>query len=218
MSKRRIKLVVFDLDGTLVDSIEELLAATNYVRTAYSLPPFTELDVRTMLGNGGKRLIEQALPEAGKDELKRAMTMYLEFSETHLLESTRIFPSVMETLAVLEKAGVRMAIISNKHSKLSRKLLAGLGMDTYFSAILGPDSLPRFKPSPDPVFKLLEEFSTTADECLLVGDSISDISTGKCAGVLTVGCLYGYGNTCELSDADYHIESITELLKLPLFV
>jgi phosphoglycolate phosphatase len=214
----RTKLIIFDLDGTLVDSIGELVAATNHVRDVFSLARFTESEVRSMLGDGGKRLIERALPKAGPEDLKRAQTLYLDYSRAHLLESTRMYPGVLDTLSALEEVGVRMAILSNKHSKLSCSLLSSLRIDTYFSAILGPDSLPYTKPSPEPVLKLLRDFSTSTDESVIVGDSINDIAAGKAAGVVTVGCHYGYSDGCELSDADYHIESITELLKLPLFV
>lgn len=214
---RRIKLVIFDLDGTLVDSLTELAAATNHVRSIFGLPAFSEREVRRMLGNGGQRLLEKALPKAGPEDLKRAQTIYLDYGRDHLLKSTRIYPGVVDVLAALKDVGVRMAILSNKHSELSCALLSRLGINAYFSVILGPDSLLLCKPSPEPVLKLLGDFSTNADECVLVGDSISDIAAGKGAGVVTVGCHYGYSDASELSDADYHISSIAEFLELPLF-
>jgi phosphoglycolate phosphatase len=212
-----IKLVIFDLDGTLVDSIAELVAATNHVRSVFGLPQFTECEVRKMLGNGGQRLVEKALPEAGPAELKRADAEYLLYSEVHLLTSTRTYPGVVDTLAELKRNGVPMAIISSKHSMLSRKLLRRLGIDAYFLAILGSDSLPFRKPSPELILKLLGDLRMDACEGVIVGDSMSDILAGKRAGVVTVGCSYGYGNASELTHADYRISSMPELLRLPLF-
>jgi phosphoglycolate phosphatase len=213
----RIKLVIFDLDGTLVDSLTELAAATNHVRTFFGLPAFTESEVRGMLGNGGERLVKKALPNAGTEALKQAQTIYLDYSRTHLLQSTRIYPGVVDVLKALHQLGIGMAVLSNKHSKLSRELLRCLGIDSYISAILGPDTYTICKPSPEPVLKLLDEFAATADECVLVGDSINDIAAGKSAGVVTVGCLYGYCEASELTAADHLIASINELLELSLF-
>ena len=110
-----------------------------------------------------------------------------------------------------------MAIVSNKHSMLSRKLLGRLGIDAYFSAIIGPDSSPFRKPSPEPILKLLGDLHLDACEGVVAGDSMNDILAGKNAGVVTVGCSYGYGGESELTHADYRISSMPELLGLPLF-
>jgi phosphoglycolate phosphatase len=213
----RIKLAIFDLDGTLVDSLAELAAAANHVRTVFGLPQFSEREVRKLLGNGDQRLIEKALPKCGPAELERAQAEYLSYSEAGLLTSTRAYPGVADTLAKLRGNGVLMAIITNKHSTLSRDLLRGLAMDAYFSAILGPDSFPYRKPSPEPIRKLLADLRVDSRECVIVGDSLSDILSGKGAGVATVACSYGYGNESELAHADYRISSMPELLRLPLF-
>lgn len=212
-----IKLVIFDLDGTLVDSLTELAAAVNHVRRVLGLSQFAEGEVRSMLGAGSQRLIEKAFPKAGPAELERAYEAYLSYSETHLLTSTQLYPGVRDTLSELMKKGIHMAIISNKHSRLSRSLLQRLGVDTYFSAILGPDSHPFRKPSPKSIQKLLDDLGIDASKGVIVGDSASDILAGKSAGVVTVGCSYGYGDASELANADYLISSLPELLRLPLF-
>lgn len=212
---QHIKLIIFDLDGTLVDSLDNLAAAVNHVRKVFGLAQFTQCEVREILGSG-QRLIDRAFPEAGPAELERAWTEYFSYCEDHLSASARIYPGVVDTLAELKKNGVLMAIFSSKHSNFSRKLLKSLGLDAYFSAILGPDSLPFRKPSPEPILKLLRDFHLEARESIIVGDGMNDILAGKNAGVITVGCSYGYGNASELTDADYHISSLPELLKLPL--
>lgn len=211
------KLIIFDLDGTLVDSLGELAAAVNAVRKEFSLPLFAESTVRGMLGNGGQRLIETALPEASPEELQHALEIYLAYSEAHLLTSTRPYPGVMEALTALERSGVAMTILSNKHSMLSRKLLRLLGMETFFPIIIGPDSLHGSKPSPQPVCRILTESGVAPGQALMVGDSRNDILAGKNAGIATVGCNYGYGDGSELAAADYRISSLAELISLPLF-
>jgi phosphoglycolate phosphatase len=111
-----------------------------------------------------------------------------------------------------------MAVISNKNAALCRRLLDLFGIEIFFSAVLGADSLPERKPSPEPVRKLLRDFNVSPAEGLIIGDSINDIQAGKGAGVITVGCSYGYGELVELADADYQIDCMPKLLDLPLFV
>ncbi len=216
---RNIKLVIFDLDGTLVDSLAELAAAINHVRSVFGLSLYSEREVRKMLGSGGGRLVEKALPEAGPAEMIRAQAEYLSYSAVNLMRSTRTFSGVPETLAELNSRGVIMAIVSNKHSALSRDLLRRLGIDEYFSAVLGYDSLPFRKPSPEPFLKILRDLNFNAFEAVVVGDGLNDILAGRNAGIVTIGCSYGYGDVdaSELKDADYLISSLPELLGLPLF-
>lgn len=212
----RKKLVIFDLDGTLIDSLAEVVVAINHVRHDFGLPHLTENDVRKMLGSG-KRLVDKAFQGANPAELERAQALYLSYSEVYLLPSTCIYPGVADTLAKLKCDRVLMAVISNKHSRLSRKILTQLGIDAYFSFIMGHDSLPFRKPSPEPVLKLLGDLHLDACQGVVVGDSMSDILAGKSADVVTVGCSYGYGSVSELAHADYRIGSMPELLKLPIF-
>jgi len=214
---RYIKLVIFDLDGTLIDSLAELTAAINHVSGLFGLTQFSECEVRSLLAAGSQRLVEKAFPKAGPAELAEAYSAYLAYSEAHLLTSARIYPGVVDTLSELQRNGILMAIISNKHSRLSRSLLRRLGIEANFFAVIGPDSLPFRKPSPKSLLKLLDDLGMNAGEGVIVGDSVSDILTGRRTGVVTVGCSYGYGNAFELKNADYCISSLPELLKLPLF-
>ena len=124
---RSIKLVIFDLDGTLVDSFAELVAATNHVRTTFGLRRFTEGEIRKMLGAGGPRLVEKALPDASPEELEMASALYLDYSDANLLTATTCYPGMMETLDALKRNGIMMAITSNKFSTLSRKVLKHFG-------------------------------------------------------------------------------------------
>ena len=212
-----IKLAIFDLDGTLVDSLDELAAAANHVRTVFGLSKLSKPEVKELLGKGSRRLVENILPNPGPEDMARAQAEYLSYSRSHLLTATRMYPGVKDTLAALRRTVVHMAIISNKHSTLTHDLLTKLGVDSYFHAVLGPDTFPHRKPMPEPVLKLLAEFRVTPTEAVVIGDSASDILSGKRAGVATVACRYGYGSESELAGADHHIFALPELLGLPIF-
>jgi phosphoglycolate phosphatase len=211
-----IKLIIFDLDGTLVDSLADLTDATNYMLRRFGRAELTADEVRKLVGQGVRRLVERAMPDALPAEIEEGMQVIVEYNEAHIAAKTRLYPEVKETLAVLAD-GRGLAVISNKNVALCRKLLDVLGVADYFAEVLGADSLPFRKPSPEPVLKLIEEFRVNAAETAIIGDSINDMAAGRDAGVVTVGCAYGYGDITELAEADYRIDRFAELLELPPF-
>jgi phosphoglycolate phosphatase len=212
-----VKLVIFDLDGTLFDSLEDLTTATNHMLQACGRPVITSSEVRLLVGQGAGRLVERALGGASSDEITRGLRHFLDYNEAHIAERTRLYPGVEETLALLAAQQTPLTVVSNKNVALCRRLLDLFGIGTYFSAVLGADSLPQRKPSPEPLLKLLRDFNVSPGEGMIIGDSINDIEAGKGAGVVTVGCTYGYGEPVELADADYRIDAFPELLNLPPF-
>lgn len=213
---QKIKLIIFDLDGTLSDSLADLTDATNQVRRHFDMADLTAEQVRKLVGEGARKLVERALPGASEGEIEEGLGIFLAYNETHIADKTRLYPGVKEVLNELKKRGKLLAVISNKNVALCQKLLAILGADGYFAAVLGADSLPFRKPSPAPILKLLADFSVPADEALMVGDSINDIAAGRGAGVTTVGCSYGYGDEGDIAGADYRITALPELLELPI--
>jgi phosphoglycolate phosphatase len=144
------------------------------------------------------------------------MQIFVSYNEAHIADKTRLYPGVRETLTILGKF-CRLAIISNKNTALCRKLLEVLEVADHFCEIMGADSFPFRKPSPEPVLKLLTDYGVTAAETVIVGDSCYDMIAGKEAGVVTVGSTYGYGEASELAGADYRIDRFPNLLGLPLF-
>ena len=212
-----IDLIIFDLDGTLIDSLPDLADATNHMLATLGRSRI-ELDaVRRLVGQGARRLVERALSGASEEEIERGLALFLDYNHRHIADRTVLYPGVTETLDALRGRGMRMAIISNKNVALCREVLSILGTDSYFEEILGADSLPFRKPSPEPVLKLLVDFGLSPQRAALVGDSINDIAAGKGAGVKTVGCTWGYGDLVELKDADYRVDGFVELLEIPLF-
>ncbi len=209
-----IKLIIFDLDGTLVNSLDDLTDATNAMLDHFGRGKLTPTEVRKLVGQGAKRLVERAMPDAGPEQVEEGVQIFLAYNDAHIADKTRLYPGVLNTLPLLG-GGRKLAVISNKYTAHCRKLLDVLGVADYFSAVLGVDSLPYRKPSPEPVLKLLADFGVAAAQTAIVGDSINDILAGKGAGVVTIGCTYGYGDLGELADADYRIDAFPQLLKLP---
>ncbi len=213
----RVKLIIFDLDGTLINSLEDLTDATNYMLTEMGRKKLSAEYVKKLVGQGARRLVERALPDASLNDVDRALNIFLDYNDRHIVEKTRLYHGVKETLVWLRDQGFRLAVISNKNEALCQKVTHILGVSTFFEAIIGADSLAFRKPSPEPVLKLLRDFRVTAVETAIVGDSINDVEAGKAAGVVTIGCTYGYGELSELSNSDYCVASFAEILELPIF-
>ncbi len=211
-----IRLIILDLDGTLVDSLDDLTDATNFMLRRFGREEIARHEVRLLVGQGARRLVERALLGAAPDEVEQGIRFFLEYNEAHIADRTRLYPGVWENLPRLG-AGRLLTVVSNKQSTHCRKLLEALDIAGHFAAVLGADSCPQRKPSPEPLLKLMAEYGMHAAGTVIVGDSSNDIIAGREAGVVTVGCTYGYGDLSELADADYQANSFAEILDLPLF-
>ena len=212
----QIKLLIFDLDGTLIDSLPDLADATNHMRAGFGLPPLNPDEVRRLIGQGARSLVERALAGCAAEQVEEGLGHFLRYNLEHIADKTRLYPGVIETLQALKGLGYPLCVLSNKNVALCREVLAKLGIGGFFPTVFGADSLPFRKPSPEPVLALLRKFGVLARECLLVGDSINDVAAGQGAGVVTVGCRYGYGDLWELKGADYQVEDFPSLLSLPV--
>jgi len=211
-----IKLIIFDLDGTLVDSLDDLTDATNAMLRRFGRGELTRPKVRLLVGQGAKRLVERAMPDALAEEVEEGVQLFLAYNDAHIADKTWLYPGVKETLAILGGQW-RLAVISNKYEAHCRKLLSVLKVADHFEAVLGADSLPFRKPSPEPLLKLMADCGVSATETVIVGDSSNDMIAGRGAGVVTIGCTYGYGEPDELAGADYRIDRFAELIALPIF-
>ncbi|MDA8169924.1 MAG: HAD-IA family hydrolase [Nitrospiraceae bacterium] len=208
-----IKLIIFDLDGTLVNSLTDLTIALNRAFQANGLPPLSEERVRGLVGEGITRLIEKALPARALGLREKVLQGFLDYYSSHLLDNTRAYPGVAEMLSNLE--GFRKAVISNKRSPYTKKILEGLGIARHFDLIAGPDTVNEKKPSPEPVFHVLRTLGIDPAETIMVGDSPLDVEAGKKAGLRrTVAVTYGYNEDARLAEADYLIDSIDLLIPM----
>jgi phosphoglycolate phosphatase len=206
-----ITTVLFDLDGTLVDSLADLTDAVNHVRTSYTLPHLTIADVREMVGKGANNLIQQVLPSSSEQERECALQLYINFNTEHIVDKSTFYPGVVLMINQLHAVGVKMAVISNKHESLSRLILNSLGVHDLFAHISGGDTFSEKKPSPLPLLSVMGLLGSTPEQSCMVGDSINDIEAGNTAGITTIGCRWGYGSEKELQNATHQADSVHEL-------
>ena len=212
-----IQLVIFDLDGTLINSLDDLADTTNHMLSAMGRDRLTLPSVKKLVGQGARSLVERALPDASLAEVEFALELFLSYNAAHIVDKTRLYRGVKETLSALRTAGYPLAVLSNKNAALCHKVIETLGLKDFFESVMGADTVPFRKPSPEPLWQLIRGFRVSTEDTVMIGDSINDIAAGKAAGVVTVGCTYGYGELAELEEADYTVDTFPELLELPIF-
>lgn len=205
-----IRLLIFDLDGTLVDSSVDISNALNHALEPYGVGEVSVQETISLIGEGLTRLIEKAIERRASGLDPPALVeRFIEYYSVHVADHTRAYPG---TEKVLRRLGSRRkAVVSNKIESLSRKALQATGLIRYFDYVAGGDTFPEKKPSPFPILGVLTRFRVDRDEALLIGDSIYDMEAGRASGVRTVAALYGYGAPSFSSRADYRIESIEDL-------
>jgi phosphoglycolate phosphatase len=191
MEKIRVKLIVFDLDGTLADSLPDLTAAANYVCRRLGLPEHPASDIREMIGGGEKTFVSRFIGEENQRLYPQAMDLYLEYYFQHCGDQTRLYPGVKETLEAFSDK--HLAVLSNKMERFTRRQLEVLGIAHLFAAIKGGDSYHTLKPSSQGLAALIQELGRMPAETLMVGDKPADILAGKGAGAHTLAVTYGYG-------------------------
>ena len=206
----KIKLIIFDLDGTLVNSIADITNALNYAIEPYGFEQLTVERTTRLVGEGVTRLIEKLVGQKVAVLRDVVLKRFLEYYSEHLTDLTVPYPGVRETLQIL--GNYRKAVISNKREDLSKRLLEALELSGYFDIIWGSDSVSEKKPSPAPVLEMLKKLSCGPDEAVMVGDSNYDIEAGRAAGVRTVAVSYGYRHISLLKDADFIIDNMKELI------
>lgn len=209
-------LVIFDLDGTLVDSVDDLCNSVNAARAYMGLPPLPHDLVASYVGNGAPVLIRRAMgPEASEEQVQEALSFFLSYYREHMLDHTRPYPGVVETLEQLRGQGVKMAVLTNKPQRFSRDLCAGLGLSQYFFQIYGGNSFEQKKPDPIGIRTLMQEAGAKQAETWMVGDSATDVLTARNAGVRSVGVTYGISpQSLRETPPDFLIDSMTELPRL----
>lgn len=185
------RLLVFDLDGTLVDSKEDLANAVNVALESFDLPPLPHPVIYSYVGDGATELIRRALPPEKADLLlPEVLDRFLAYYRRHLLDTTRAYPGVVGALR--KWAGIyRMAVLTNKGAAMTRGILSGLSLDGHFFEVVGGDSFATKKPDPEGLLHLLREAGVEAREAVMVGDSRNDVLAGRAAGAVTCGVTYG---------------------------
>ena len=189
------RLLVLDLDGTLVDSSRDIAAALDAAlqRLVPGTAPIPLERVLDFVGEGARLLIERSLEHASLAlPVDEVLAVYLDCYRERLLDTTRLYPGMAEALAALGPAGPALAVLTNKPGDLSRTILEGLGVADRFARILGAGDVPARKPDPAGLLALLEELGIPAAEAWMVGDSATDVHTGRAAGVRVAGVAWGF--------------------------
>src|SRR4051794_11024380 len=193
MNSRLMDLLIFDLDGTLIDSKLDLAHAVNATRAHVSMPPLEHERVYSYVGNGAPVLIRRALGEqASEAEVQEALEFFLEYYHEHYLDYTVLYPGVRESLDRLRDAGKRMAVLTNKPVRMSQAIVDGLGVGGHFFQVYGGNSFDFKKPNPIGVQTLIRETGIPVSRALMIGDSSVDIHTAKQAGIASAGVTYGF--------------------------
>ncbi len=210
----RLSALVFDLDGTLIDSAPDIAAALNALLAELALPPLPVTDVKRMIGDGIAVLVERAVAANGSkvDFSEDLVGRFRGHYYARLTEETRPFPGVAETLERLQAAGWRMAVCTNKLAAPAQRILKALGLDGYFGALAGGDSYATKKPAAEPLLGVLESLGAARSEALMVGDSPADVKAARNAGLPVVAVSYGYRRVAaDALGADILIDEFTAL-------
>ena len=210
----RVRALIFDLDGTLIDSQRDLIRSVNVMLCEMGRAELKEETISGYIGQGAPILVGRALGEdASEEERKRALQFFLRYYEEHKMDTTRAYPGVAETLE--ELAGLPMAILTNKPARISVRILDELGLKRYFRAIYGGNSFETKKPDPLGANTILREFSVAPQEALLIGDSEVDVQTARNVGALAAAVNYGFGvHDRATHPADIYLECISDLIEL----
>ncbi len=195
----RYDLVIFDLDGTLINSQEDIGDAVALTMERFGLPPIAPELLRQHIGTGVKPLVRSHFEDAGDGRVAEALSAFDEIYASCSTAKTRPYPGICEVLDGLGDA--TKVVLTNKSSKFIDPILVGLGLAHHFAAAFGREAFAESKPSRLPVDAIRERFGRPRDRCIIIGDTPVDIQAGKAAGVATCGVLYGYGSSDDVMGA-----------------
>lgn len=208
---RSVRALIFDLDGTLIDSKQDLIHSVNAMLLELGRGELPAETISGYIGHGAPQLVARALGNGSTDEQRQqALQFFLRYYEEHKMDTTCAYPGVPETLEKL--ASMPMAVLTNKPVRISVRILESMGLAKYFRAIYGGNSFQTKKPDPLGATTILRELSTDPREALLVGDSEVDVQTARNAGTLAAAVNYGFGmHDREAHPADIYLEHFADL-------
>ncbi|QOP45604.1 phosphoglycolate phosphatase [Sulfurimonas paralvinellae] len=219
------KLILFDLDGTLIDSVPDLAASVNYMMRSLRLEPYSVEQIRSWVGNGASTLVKRALAgeadisnvDIGNNFFEEALDLFLDHYSHNLAKETYLYEGVKETLDTLYKRDFIMTIVTNKPCEFIEPILDALEIKEYFSLLLGANSLEKKKPNPEVIFHTLEKFNIKKYESVIVGDSKNDIIAAHNAGIDSLAVTYGYNYEENIQEYDPtgvvdRFEKLTEII------
>ncbi len=191
---KHLELYIFDLDGTLLDSGKDIALAANYAFEKLNLKTFSEEEIISKVGYGAKKLIEELIPEYPQEIKDKTLEYFKEFYYSNPVIYSSLYEGAEETLKKLKELSKKVAVVTNKYEALSVEILKKLNVIDYIDLVVGADTTSEKKPHPLPVFYTLEKLKSDKDKSIIIGDSETDVLTGKNAGIKTALVLQGYGN------------------------
>jgi len=206
---------ILDLDGTLMDTIEDLGNAINHAFSKLGFSPYSNEMVKSFVGNGSMNFVMRSLGEHGKEKFEEVFELFTEFYKEHCTDNPKPYPGVLE---FLEKHSGKCAVLTNKPAEQTLKILNKFGLEKHFTCILGGDTAQERKPDPSGVLKIIENSKWKPSETLMVGDDIPDIGAARAAGINVAIILSGFGRANELLEMkpDYAFENFEEFAKSEL--
>lgn len=215
-----MKLAIFDLDGTLLDTIADLAAATNFALAHFGLPTHSEEEYKFFVGNGINKMFERALPEDKRTEeyIMKIRSQFVPYYDAHNSDLSRPYPGMVELLKELQQNGIAIGVASNKYQEAAVKLVLQFFPGIDFALILGQREGVPSKPDPTIAFEIIGHTGIAKEDTVYIGDSCVDMQTGKNAGVTTVGVSWGFRPKAELESysPDFIADNAGELQKFLL--
>jgi len=209
-----VRALIFDLDGTLIDSKLDLIHSVNAMLREMKRPQLESETISGYIGHGAPQLVARAMGgSATEEELKHALQFFLGYYEDHKMDNTAAYPGVAETLERL--IHMPMAVLTNKPARISLRILRALGLEKYFRAIYGGNSFESKKPDPFGAATILRELAVAPQESMIVGDSEVDVQTARNAGMLAAAVNYGFGvHDRAAHPADIYLERFSDLVEI----
>lgn len=208
---RKIDLIIFDFDGTLVETGTDLVQAVNFMLRTLALKERTKKEIISFVGDGINNLIEKAMGQDNANHHEEALNIFTEYYSIHLLDNTKLYQHAEDVL--INYTGKTKIILTNKRHKFTLAIAQGLNIEKYFVEIIGADSTPYKKPDSRVVDYILNKYGTAKEKTVIIGDGVNDILVAKKSGILSCAYLNGLGKRQELLslNADYYIESLLEV-------
>ena len=215
---RKPKMILIDVDGTLVDSVPDLAYCVDEMMKQLGMPVHGDVKVREWVGNGVERLVRRALigqldGEPDDALFEQAYPIFLELYAENTSKRSHLYPGVREGLDYLKGAGYKLGCVTNKAAEFTEPLLKDLGVYDDFASVVSGDTLPKKKPDPLPLLHAAEFFGCEPSEAMMLGDSVSDVKAARAAGFQIVCMTYGYNHGIDIRDAepDAVIDTMTQL-------